>query len=59
VLLDNEVLTAPQIQAVIPGDAVISGGELSDRQHATALAATLGHGALPVRLVIMSMETVR
>jgi preprotein translocase subunit SecD len=59
VLLDNEVLTAPQIQSVITGEASISGGDLDNRQRTEALAATLSHGALPLRLVITSMDTVR
>ncbi|MGI5240936.1 SecDF P1 head subdomain-containing protein [Dactylosporangium sp. CA-139066] len=52
VLMDNQVVTAPAIQAVIPGDAQVSGGDLSSRDGASALAATLSHGVLPLRLVI-------
>ncbi|HTJ35309.1 MAG TPA: hypothetical protein VL738_18950 [Dactylosporangium sp.] len=59
VTIDNHVVTAPSIMAVIPGDAQISGGDLSTRDGANALAATLSHGVLPVRLVIDALETVR
>jgi len=59
VLMDHEVVTAPEIASVITGDAVITGGTLSTRDQATALAATLGHGVLPLRLLIAATETVR
>ena len=59
VLMDNEVVTAPVIYGIITGDAVISGATLSKREEATALAATLSHGVLPLRLVIAAVETVR
>jgi preprotein translocase subunit SecD len=59
VLMDSEVITAPTINGVINGDAVISGATLSVRREATALAATLSHGVLPLRLVIAAIETVR
>ncbi len=59
VLMDNEVVTAPVIYGIITGDAVISGATLSKREEATALAATLSHGMLPLRLVIAAVETVR
>jgi preprotein translocase subunit SecD len=57
IALDNQVLTAPVIQEVINGDAVISSN--MDKQSATLLAANLTHGALPLRLVVASIETVR
>jgi len=59
VLMDNEVVTAPLIQGVITGDAVITGETLGSREESTALAATLSHGVLPLRLVISAIETVR
>jgi preprotein translocase subunit SecD len=59
VLLDNAVIPAPTIQAVITGDASISGGDLSTRAGATALAATLGHGVLPLRVTATATDTVR
>jgi preprotein translocase subunit SecD len=55
VLVDNHVVTAPTIQAVIPGDAQVSGGALSTKDGASALAATLSHGVLPLRLVITAV----
>ncbi|MFK3979748.1 SecDF P1 head subdomain-containing protein [Micromonospora sp. NPDC050397] len=59
ILMDNTVITAPTINGVMTGDAQISGGTLSTRDGTTALAATLNHGVLPLRLVIASIETVR
>jgi len=53
VLMDNEVVTAPLIQGVI------TGATLASREESTALAATLSHGVLPLRLVISAIETVR
>jgi preprotein translocase subunit SecD len=58
VLMDNEVVTAPTINGIITGDAAITGATLSKREEATALAATLSHGVLPLRLVIAAIETV-
>jgi preprotein translocase subunit SecD len=52
VLVDNHVVTAPVIQSVIAGDAQVTGGGLSTQEGADALAATLSHGVLPLRLVI-------
>ncbi|WP_432841180.1 SecDF P1 head subdomain-containing protein [Dactylosporangium sp. CA-092794] len=59
VLMDNEIVTAPTINDVISGDAQISGAGLATREGATALAATLSHGVLPLRLVITGIDTVR
>jgi preprotein translocase subunit SecD len=59
VVMDNKVITAPQILDAITGDAEISGGSLSRREEADLLAITLDSGALPVRLVITAVETVR
>ncbi|WP_203934681.1 SecDF P1 head subdomain-containing protein [Virgisporangium ochraceum] len=57
VALDNIVIVAPAITAVIPGDAVISGN--LGRAEAEELTALIGNGVLPLRLVIASVETVR
>lgn len=59
VLLDDTVVTAPEIQSAIPGDAVISGAWRNTPDEARALASTIGHGVLPTRLVIAAVETVR
>ncbi|WP_433060276.1 SecDF P1 head subdomain-containing protein [Dactylosporangium sp. CS-033363] len=58
ILVDDEVVSAPMIQGVIPGDAEISGGELSQRDGATSLAATLSSGALPAQVTITATGTV-
>ncbi len=47
VVLDNKVVSAPAIQAVIPGDATISGGSIN-RDGARLLANQLRYGALPL-----------
>jgi preprotein translocase subunit SecD len=57
IVIDNEVLSAPQILQVIPGDAIISGGGI-DEPEAKVIAATLRYGALPVHLTIVSINVV-
>jgi len=56
ILLDDQVLSAPQILSVITGDALISGS--FTEQSAKLLAASLNYGALPVRLTITSVNTI-
>ncbi|GAA2645071.1 protein translocase subunit SecD [Dactylosporangium fulvum] len=46
VVLDNEVVSAPTIQSVIPGDAEISG--TFNKSSAELLASQLQYGALPL-----------
>jgi len=58
IVLDNEVLSAPQIQSVITGDAIISGGGI-DQSEATVIALELRYGALPVWFTILSVTQVR
>ncbi len=58
IVLDNTVLSAPQIQSVITGDAIISGGGI-DQNEASAIAADLRYGALPVSFTIESITQVR
>nr|BFE61396.1 hypothetical protein GCM10020063_059220 [Dactylosporangium thailandense] len=58
ILVDDEVVSAPTIQAVITGDAEISGGSLDTKDAASALAATLGSGALPAQVTITATDTV-
>jgi preprotein translocase subunit SecD len=54
IVVDNAVVSAPAIMAVIPGDAMIAGSftEVQVR----ALAAQLGSGALPLDLAVVSMR---
>ncbi len=57
IVLDNQVLVAPEIMQVITGDAIISGATI-DRSHAEAIAAELGSGVLPVTLTISAVQRV-
>jgi preprotein translocase subunit SecD len=54
IVVDAEVISAPQIQSVIAGDAVINGGTIT-RQSATVMAALLARGALPLDFEIESL----
>jgi preprotein translocase subunit SecD len=53
IMVDGVVLSAPAIQSVITGDAVISGG--FTRATAQGLAAQLSGGTLPVRLTVVNV----
>jgi preprotein translocase subunit SecD len=57
VVLDNVVVTAPQIEAAIPGPAVISGGSLNQAS-SKLLATQLKFGALPISFQPQDTETV-
>src|SRR5262249_17491598 len=57
IVLDNEVVSAPQIQSVIVGDAVINGGSI-DEDRSKLLATQLKYGALPVNFAIQNFQTV-
>jgi preprotein translocase subunit SecD len=57
IVLDGLVLSAPQIQEVITGDAVIAGGGI-DGSAAKVLAAQLSSGALPLAFTVESIGTV-
>jgi preprotein translocase subunit SecD len=57
IVLDNEVVSAPQIQAVIVGDAVINGGGI-DSQTSKLLATQLKYGALPLNFAMQNFQTV-
>jgi len=57
IVLDNEVVSAPQIQAVIVGDAVINGGDI-DENNSKLLATQLKYGALPLNFALQDFETV-
>jgi preprotein translocase subunit SecD len=54
IVLDNQVLSAPAIQEVLPGDAVISGG--LGRDTAARLAALLRSGPLPVAFTVTGIH---
>lgn len=58
IALDDLVLSAPQIQEVITGDAVIAGGGIDEAQ-AKGLAAAIRYGTLPVTFTVLSIEQVR
>ncbi|HEY2795468.1 MAG TPA: protein translocase subunit SecD [Micromonosporaceae bacterium] len=57
IVLDNTVVTAPQIENVIPGPATISGGTL-DQDTAKLLATQLKFGALPISFTPQQTQTV-
>ncbi len=56
IVLDNAVVTAPQILAAIPGPATISGGFTADS--AKLLSTQLKFGALPISFHPQDVETV-
>jgi preprotein translocase subunit SecD len=58
IVLDSVVISAPEIQSVITGDAVITAASL-DRARSKILAAQLRYGLLPVRLIVQSVSAVR
>ncbi|WP_433607839.1 SecDF P1 head subdomain-containing protein [Dactylosporangium sp. CA-139114] len=58
ILVDDEVVSAPTIRAVITGDAEIAGDGLDTKDAASALAVTLGSGALPAQVTITATDTV-
>jgi preprotein translocase subunit SecD len=55
-VLDNEVISAPQIIQVITGDATIQGN--FDRDGAQLLASQIGFGALPVTFTPQESQTI-
>jgi preprotein translocase subunit SecD len=55
IVVDNQVISAPTIQAVITGDAAISGAEI-DRAAAARLAALLRSGPLPVTFTVTDLR---
>jgi preprotein translocase subunit SecD len=57
IVLDNEVVSAPQIKQVITGDAVISGGDI-DEANSKLLATQLKYGSLPLSFKIENVQTV-
>lgn len=56
IVVDDAVVSAPTIQAVIPGDAQISGS--FDKAEASAIAASIGSGVLPTQVTITATDTV-
>jgi preprotein translocase subunit SecD len=55
IVVDNQVISAPTVQAVSTGDAAISGAEI-DREAARRLAAQLRSGPLPVTFAVASIR---
>jgi len=56
VVLDNTIVSDPQIQSVIPGDATIT-GQFTSAQ-ASLLASQLRYGALPLTFVTQDAQSV-
>ncbi len=57
IVLDNEVVSAPQIKSVIVGDAIINGGDI-DQNTSKVLANQLKYGALPLSFKIETIQSV-
>ena len=57
IALDNKVVSAPSIQQVIVGDAIINGSGINEQTSKT-LATQLKYGALPLSFKIQSAENV-
>jgi preprotein translocase subunit SecD len=57
IVLDNEVVSAPQIKSVIVGDAIINGGDINE-QTSKVLANQLKYGALPLSFKIETIQSV-
>jgi preprotein translocase subunit SecD len=57
IVLDDSVVSAPQIQNVIVGDAIINGGNI-DEQSAATLANQLKYGSLPLSFKVESTQNV-
>jgi preprotein translocase subunit SecD len=57
IVLDNEVVSAPQIQSVIVGPAIINGSGINETT-AKDLATQLKYGALPLSFKVQSVDSV-
>ena len=57
IVLDNSVVSAPNIQSVIVGDAIINGGGINEKTSRT-LAAQLKYGSLPLSFKIETVDNV-
>lgn len=57
IVLDNEVVSAPAIQGVIVGDAIINGTGINENT-SKVLATQLKYGALPLSFKIQSVNSV-
>lgn len=57
IVLDNQVISAPEIQGVITGDALIS-AEFTERD-VKMLAAQIGHGSLPIAFQVVNVDVIR
>ncbi|RQW85261.1 protein translocase subunit SecD, partial [Micromonospora globispora] len=56
VVLDNQIVSSPEIQGVLTGDSQITGS--FDNKSANALASQLRYGALPVTFVPQTQQNV-
>ncbi|MEU4477267.1 protein translocase subunit SecD [Micromonospora sp. NPDC023966] len=56
VVLDNEIVSSPEIQGVLTGDSQITGS--FDNKSANALASQLRYGALPVTFIPQEQQNV-
>ncbi len=57
IVLDNEVISAPNINEVIPGSAIINGGNIN-QDSAKLLATQLKFGSLPLSFKILTTDSV-
>ena len=57
IVLDNEVVSAPQIKSVIVGDAIINGGDINENT-SKVLANQLKYGSLPLSFKIETIQSV-
>src|SRR5205823_7234717 len=57
IVLDNEVVSAPQIKSVIVGDAIINGGDINENT-SKVLANQLKSGSLPLSFKIETIQSV-
>jgi preprotein translocase subunit SecD len=57
IVLDNEVVSAPVIQQVIVGDAIINGGGINEST-SKVLANQLKYGSLPLAFKIQSVDSI-
>jgi preprotein translocase subunit SecD len=57
IVLDNQVVSAPQIQSVITGDAIINGAGINDVT-SKVLATQLKYGSLPLSFKVETFQNV-
>ncbi len=57
IVLDNTIVSAPNIKDIIVGPAIINGGNINDKSAAT-LATQLKYGSLPLNFKVENLSTV-